>query len=263
MIVPLSGLTLTYAPPGGDRGAMRAAQATGKDQVKPIDSAFMLRVFYAFAILALLSVAISLAGKWFGRSIAMAGHTDDTTVFEVVLGNDVLAVPANAIRFESARRNGVAERLDLYLHWPDMAGYSTAAAADFNRPGDGGRVLFLRFEPRTMSRDMSGRYDPIYSRLVDSSGEPGPAGIIFHRFKDKAGYLDEVLAVAQTHGEPFVARCLTGPAAENAFAPCERDLHVGDFLSLTYRFPLGLLADWKALDAAVGDRAAAFIRTGR
>lgn len=242
---------------------MRAAQATGNHRVRSIDSAFMRRVFYAFATMALLSVAISLAGKWFGRSIAMAGHTDDTTVYEIVIGNDVLAVPANAIRFETARRNGVAERLDLYLHWPDMGGYTTAAAADFNRPGDGGRLLFLRFEPRTMSRDMSGRYDPIYSRLVDPAGAQGPAGIMFHRFKDKAGYLDEVLAVAQTGGEPFVARCLVGPAAENAFAPCERDLHVGDFLSLTYRFPLGLLADWRALDEAVAAKAAGFVRTGR
>jgi len=40
-------------------------------------------------------------------------------------------------------------------------------------------------------------------------------------------------------------------------------LHVGDFLSLTYRFPVGLLGDWQALDKAIGDRAAAFMRTGR
>ena len=77
---------------------MRATQATGNEQIRPIDPAFMLRVFYAFAILALLSVAISLAGKWFGRSIAMAGHTDDTTVHEIVLGNDVLADGPDAFR---------------------------------------------------------------------------------------------------------------------------------------------------------------------
>lgn len=242
---------------------MRQAQSTADEQIRPIDSAFMLRVFYAFAILALLSVAISLGGKWYGRTIAMAGHTDDTTVHEIVLGNDVLAVPANAIRFEAARRSGVAERLDLYLHWPDMAGYSAATAADFNRAGDDGRILFLRFEPRMMSRDMSGRYEPIYSKLVDPDGTPGPAGVVFHRFRDKAGYLDEVLAVAHGPAGPFVARCLTGAAAENAFAPCERDLHVGDFLSLTYRFPLGLLARWEAMDDAVREKAATLIRTGR
>lgn len=240
---------------------MKQAEATGTEQIRPIDSAFMLRVFYAFAVLALLSVAISLGGKWFGRSIAMAGHTDDTTIHEIVLGNDVLAVPANAIRFEAARRDGVAERLDLYLHWPDMSGYSAATAADFNRAGDDGRILFLRFEPRMMSRDMTGRYEPIYSRLVEPAGTPGPAGIAYHRFRDKAGYLDEVLAVAQRPGGPFVARCLTGPSADTSFAPCERDLHVGDFLSLTYRFPLGLLARWETLDAAVLEKASAFLKT--
>lgn len=242
---------------------MRQAQPAAEEQIRPIDSAFMLRVFYAFAILALLSVAISLGGKWYGRTIAMAGHTDDTTVYEIVLGNDVLAVPANAIRFESARRSGIAERLDVYLRWPDMTGYTTADAAEFNRAGDDGRILFLRFEPRMMSRDMSGRYEPIYSKLVDPNGAPGPAGVTIYRFKDKAGYLDEALAVAKGSTEPFVARCLTGAAAENSFAPCERDLHVGDFLSLTYRFPVGLLARWEAMDAAVREKASTLIRTGR
>jgi len=242
---------------------MAQAQAAGSDQIRPIDSAFMLRVFYAFAALAVLSIAISFGGKWFGRSIAMGGHTDDTTVYEIVIGNDVLAVPANVIRFESARRDGIAERLDLYLHWPDMTGYAAATAADFNRSGEDGRIIFLRFEPRMMSRDMSGRYEPIYSNLIEPAGTPGPAGIKFHRFREKAGYLDEVLAIAERSGAPFVARCLTGPTAETSFAPCERDLQVGEFLSLTYRFPLGLLARWEALDAAVLHKASAFLKTGK
>ena len=92
----------------------------------------MWRVFYVFAVLALLSVAISVGGNWFGHSIAMAGHTDDTTVHEIVIGNNVIAAPANTIRFERARRDGVADRLDLYLRWPDMDGYSEAARDDFN-----------------------------------------------------------------------------------------------------------------------------------
>ena len=51
--------------------------------------------------------------------------------------------------------------------------------------------------------------------------------------------------------DPFVARCLSGPSAEESLAPCERDIHVGDDLSLSYRFPIELLADWQALDKAV------------
>ena len=37
-----------------------------------------------------------------------------------------------------------------------------------------------------------------------------------------------------------MARCLSGPSAEESLAPCERDIHVGDDLSLSYRFPTEL-----------------------
>ena len=46
-----------------------------------------------------------------------------------------------------------------------------------------------------------------------------------------------------------------------SLAPCERDIQVGDDLSLTYRFPQELLADWQALDAAVTAKAARFLKT--
>ncbi len=61
-----------------------------------------------------------------------------------------------------------------------------------------------------------------------------------------------MLAVAERPGkDPFVARCLSGPTAEELLAPCERDIQVGDSLSLTYRFPREFLGDWQALDAAI------------
>ena len=232
--------------------------------VRAVDPRFLMRLFYAFAALAVLSVVISVAGKFYGRSIAMAGHTDDATIREVVIGNDVLAVPSNAIRFETARRDGIAERLDLYLHWPDMLGYTAATADDFNRATGDGAILFLRFEPRTMSRDMSGRLEPIYTRMIEHPGKLTDGGVVLYDFTQKSGYVDEVLAVAgYKEKSPFVARCLTGATAAQSFAPCERDLHVGEGLSLTYRFPASLLSGWRSLDAAVLARANGYLRTGR
>lgn len=233
-------------------------------EIRTVDSSFMFKVFCAFALLALLSVAISFGGKWFGRSIAMAGHTDDTTLREIVIGNDVLSVPANAIRFERARRDGIASRIDLYLRWPDMKGYSTAARDDFNHAGPSRRIIFLSFEERIMSRDMSGRFAPIYSSLIVEPGLAGPDGVVLHGFTKKSGYLNEVLAVADRPGDqPLVARCLSGQSAEESLAPCERDIHVGENLSLSYRFPKELLADWPALDAAVLAQASRMLKTGR
>ena len=239
-------------------------ETAAEPAIRPLDSAFMWRVFCAFGALALLSVAISLCGKWLGNSIAMAGHTDDTGIHEIVIGNNVISAPANAIRFERDRRDGVASRLDLYLHWPDMHGYSAALRDDFNNAGGTRRIIFLTFEERMMSRDMSGRFEPIYRLLIDPAGKPGPSGLVLYDFKEKSGYLNEMLAVAPRQGkDPFVARCLSGPSAEQSLAPCERDIHIGNELSLSYRFSPELMKDWRALDRAVIGQAVKMIRSGK
>ncbi|TPK89895.1 MULTISPECIES: hypothetical protein [unclassified Mesorhizobium] len=241
---------------------MRDATAAESQEFQVVDSTLMKRVFYIFAALALLSIAISVGGKWLGRSIAMAGYTDDMTVRQIVMGNNLISVPANFIRFDQARRDGIASRLDLYLRYPEMDGYSTAARGDFNHATTR-KIIFLSFEPRMMSRDMSGRFAPIYSALIEKPGTPGPGGTTVYAFTEKSGYLNEVLAVAGRPGkDPFVARCLSGPSAEESLAPCERDIQVGDDLSLTYRFPRELLANWPALDAAIAAKVAGILKTG-
>jgi hypothetical protein len=243
---------------------MKQAAITQGPQLTIVDSMFMRRAFYAFAALALLSAAISFGGRWFGRSIAMAGHTDDTTIHEVVIGNNLIAVPANFIRFEQARRDGVASRLDLYLRYPEMDGYSEAARDDFNHTGSSKDIVFLSFEPQMMSRDMSGRFAPIYSALIVQPGTAGPGNTTLYGFTEKSGYLNEILAVGKRAGkDPFVARCLVGPSGEESLAPCERDIQVGDSLSLTYRFPKEFLGDWQALDAAIAAETARILKTGR
>lgn len=246
-----------------EKGQMTTA-AAGEAEFRVADSKLMRRVFYAFAALALFSAGISLAGKWFGHSIAMAGYTDDTSLREVVIGNNVLTVPANYIRFDRARHDGIAARLDLYMRYPQMDGYSQESRDDFNNVGDGRKLVFMSFEPKMMSRDMSGRFAPIYSSLVAQPGKPGPGGLVIYGFTEKSGYLNETLAVAERAGkDPFVARCLSGASAAESLAPCERDVLVGDDLSLSYRFPEQYLGDWEALDAAMMATASRFLKTGR
>jgi hypothetical protein len=204
----------------GDAFAMGHSAATGSDEFKPLDSRFMLRVFYAFAALALISVLISVAGKLFGRSIAAVGHTEATTVHEIVVGNNVLAIPANMIRFEKARRSGELHRLDLYLKWPQMTGYTDADRDEFNNRDDRRNIVFLTIEETSMSRDMSGRLEPIYRRLIELPGAPGPAkGLRTYEFSEESGYLNESLVVGDRIGqEAFVARCLIGRAAAESLA---------------------------------------------
>ena len=113
------------------------------------------------------------------------------------------------------------------------------------------------------SRDMSSRYAPIYSSLVSAIPRRVRRPRI-HGFKPDSGYVDEVLAVGMRSGDdPFVARCLVGPSGENSLAPCERDVHLGDNLSLVYRFPAHLLKDWRMVDAAIMAKAIRYLQTGR
>jgi hypothetical protein len=236
--------------------------ADAPQPVRAVSSSFVMKVFYGFALLALLSLGISVGGKWFGRSIALAGHTDDETLREIIIGNNAISAPANTIRFDRQRRDGVADRLDLYLRWSELDGYSDTARDDFNRAKGARRIIFLSFEERMMSRDMSGRLEPIYASMLVRPGKAGPGGTVLYHFNEKSGYLNEVLAVAvQPDGEAFVARCLVGESAAESLAPCERDIHVGDNLSLSYRFPQELLGDWAKLDAAIRARAVSMLRT--
>jgi hypothetical protein len=212
------------------------------------------------ATLAVLSVLISLGGSWLGSILVLAGHTEDRTPREIVVGNNVLAVPSNAVRFPEARVDGVTERLDLYMHWPDLEGYTAETRNAFNNATAEKLILFLAVEEAAMSLDMTGRLEPIYRKIIEPDGRDLAGGLTAHTFKETSGYRDEELIVG-SGATPFVARCMTGKAAAGSLAPCERDVRLGDELSLTYRFPREMLAQSGALDQAVMKRAKSFLRT--
>lgn len=216
-------------------------------------SPFLQRLFYGAVALALLTVVLVVAGYYFGHTISLGGHTEETDVHEVVIGNSVLALPANTIRFQAQRRDGVAQRVDLYLHWPDMQGYQAEFIRDFNGAGDKKALLFLTFEPHATSRDMSGRYGPVYSTLTDGPGIKGPAGLIIQTFRATSGFVSEQLVSSpESKGRSFfVARCLDEATSKSNLASCQRDVFIGEDLQLTYRFPRELLANWQELEQKV------------
>jgi hypothetical protein len=217
-------------------------------------------LFMIFAGLAVTALLLSLGERLIGARIALGGHSIQTQLHEIIIGGDVLDVPQNMIRLPEQRRSGPAGRLDLYLSWPGLSGFNLAEKAVFNGTAAQDRLIFLSFEERVMSRDMSGRYEPIYKYLIEGAGANGPAGLTRHMLPAKAGYLNEVLYVGELDGaKRFVARC-SEEEKENLIAACERDVQVGGNLSATLRFPAGLLGEWRALDAAFDPLVAKLIR---
>ena len=223
------------------------------DQAPLISTRFAWKVAAIVALLFALTAAISVVGRMFGQSIVLAGHSTDPTDYEIVIGNDVLMLPANMIRFENQRVSGIHRSVDIYLTWPGMNGYSEATRDLFNRTDSVNGLIFASIAQGTMSRDMSGRFEPIYRRLIEGTPVAGPEGLLSYRMKPGIGYTNELLYVAERSGEnPYVVRCLVEAAdAAHDFATrtgCQRDVAFGEDLIVTYRFSIDLLAQWKALD---------------
>ncbi len=227
-----------------------------------VESRFFHRVFWVFATLAVLSLVISLGGREIGSRLSMGGHTDDTTLHEIVIGNDVLAVSANRIRYPEQRRDGIANRLDLYVLWPNMDGFTEPSRAAFNNTDSNRDLMFLSFEQRSLSRDMSGRLEPIYRKMNLGDGVALANGLVRFKLPESAGFVDEFLLVGPEASEKtFVTRCLDESKGTSTLAGCDRDIHVGDDLVMMARFPSALLADWKTLDAKLDAFAGSAVKT--
>src|SRR5690606_28589325 len=110
---------------------MMSNAATAED-FAPVGPRFMTRVFFAFAALAVLSLAISVGGKWLGRYIATVWHTEDMTRHSISIGDRSITIPANMTRYGEQRRDGEAVRVELYVQWPEMTGYTPADSDAFN-----------------------------------------------------------------------------------------------------------------------------------
>lgn len=220
---------------------------------------FIWKVTAVVAALCLVTIAIAATGRVVGESIVQAGNTTDTTMHEIVVGNDVIRLPSNVICFEAQRVSGVQAAVDTYFAWPGMAGYSAATRDIFNQTRSADGLIFARIAQATMSRDMSGRFAPIYRRVIDGSPAAGPNGLDSYRMRSGVGYANELIYV-ERGGDPapYVVRCLVEDAAtEPDFTTktgCQRDIALGGDLSVTYRFSIDLLPHWREIERDVRAR---------
>lgn len=221
------------------------------DHLPLISTAFIYKTAIAITLLVVLTGAISIGGRWFGDRLALAGHTDSTAPVAIEIGEDRLTLPANTIRFARQRHPGAAERVDLYLTWPEMKGYEAETRHQFSDVRETANLLFLQLSQSTMSRDMSGRLEPIYSHLFDGAGKAYAHGLVLHRMRKETGYGNEVFLTGTRPGRPdYVVRCLLpDEAAEMATSgDCQRDIHIGRDLTVLYRFSSTHLSEWQHID---------------
>lgn len=222
-----------------------------------ISNRLLFRITLVIAALAVVASGLSVAGKHFGEELALGANTPSLELHHITIGQDTIRLPANVIRFESQRRGGPAERVSIFLSWPDLQGYSRQNALLYTDPRRSDRLIFAELSQSVMSRDMSGRVEPIYSKLFTGQPTAGPDGLVVHVLSRKSGFGDERLLTADMpDGSTYAVRCLLPEAGQpTTSADCLRDVRVGRDLTLLYRFSSELLPHWRQIDHAVRDYA--------
>ena len=209
------------------------------------------RIIVAISLVLAAAAGLLLAAAHYaGSLISHAGHAVDGRMRTVVIGNDVLEVPGNFIRFPAQRRSAETGRLDLYMVWPTMEGYGESLREIFNAPSPSPNIIFATVEPRSMTQDMSGRLSPIYAKFLDGPENDAGHGLKVRKLDGSAGFQGEELLYESGSPYPYVARCTM--ASSNGATPyCLRDIHVGRDLMVTYRFHRSLLREWMEIERQV------------
>lgn len=209
----------------------------------------------------LLMIALAIATVWWLRGqMHRPVWTTNTQPVEIVIGNDVFSIPANAIRFARQRRNGNSRRVDIALLYPQGIGFTENQRAAFLETSGTRKVIFAHLEPRSMPHDMSGRLEPLYRTLFEGSARNGPSGLVLQSLETGRGYEGEELAISasQANGRAWVARCQIDDG--KTVPTCLRDVHITNGTALTYRFPRTMLTKWQAIEAMMLGRVAQFAR---
>jgi len=200
--------------------------------------------------LALLMATFQLIAGYAGAELARAGHTTSTRIHRVQIGADIISLPANMIRFSSQRRMIEANKLDIYLHWPTLKGYSEQLKPVFDGVQISNRIIFVNLVPRFSELDMSARLEPIYQNFLIGPQTLIDNNLVSQQLDPGNGFINEYLIVEKNNPNPFTARCVK-PGVNGESAYCIRDINIGESLSLTYRFHSDLIPQWLDLEQGI------------
>lgn len=218
-------------------------------EVLPLSGNLKLIVIFSI-VLALLVVTIKLLAGYAGAELIRAGHTTSTQIHRVIINRDIASLPANMIRYPSQRRIKESKKLDLYVHWPTLDGYSEELKSVFNGIQISSQIIFITLLPRFSDLDMSARIGPIYENFLIGPQTPVGDNLVSRQLDPENGFINEYLIVEKNNPNPFSARC-EKPGSNGRAAYCIRDINIGESLSLTYRFHSDLIPQWLDLEQSI------------
>lgn len=210
------------------------------------------RLFIGFGIASAIALVAVIAAGVFGPRLLQSTQSTLDTPLQIIIGNEVLSVSENMVWHAGQRRPGVAERIDLYLYWPERSGFTRALIAEFADTNPvTTQVAIISIAKRQGFLDMAARFQPVYSKASDRNATVYASdGLHAKPLNPALGYIDETLFFAAPGAyadkPAFIARCNDPASGTSALLlACEMDLFFGGNLEAKVRFPASFLEQWR------------------
>ena len=214
-------------------------------------------------VLMLVAIAVFMLRTYTGMG-ALGGFSSNTEPTTIEIAHTRLFVPRNIIRFRDQRESPALSKLDLFVKWPTMKGFTSENAATFQDTNKTTELIFITLEAGKPLHPAQQKLKELYRRFFTNSPWRGPAGLIGNALDSSSGYLSEDVLYAQHDDELFLTRCLQEGKGltNNLQLTCIYEFTFEDGINVYIRFHRSLLADWQALDERVKRLLATMRTTG-
>ena len=211
-----------------------------------------------------LSAILLLSGLFLGWYLrpgprVPAAPTGQSTLVDLTVRGQALAIPANYIQNSAARAGGEQNIVTLAALFPSWHGYSDAEARQFAGNAPDSPVVRISLHGDAGPMDAGARLARIYQPYIpDPKGAPGPFGLTQYGFARDSGYGHQDLFAGSKDGKLLLFLC-EQPAADLPSPNClATDQPLGKSASLSWRFKRAYLARWRELSDGVGGLMARF-----
>lgn len=205
-----------------------------------------------FVILALLGLMF-MALRSYTNPETLGGFSSDTTSTNIKVADAHLFVPRNMIRFKDQRESPALSKLDLFVQWPSMKGFTKEDAATFQNINGANELIFITLEVGEPLDSAQQKLDGLYSRFFSKSPWRGPGGLMGNELDSSSGYLSEDILYAKQDDTLFLTRCLQDGkrTTDNLLPTCIYEFTFEDGVNIYVRFHRSHLAEWRVLDERV------------
>ena len=185
----------------------------------------------------------------------------DSSFVSLSLRGVQLEVPGNYLESRASRRGGDVDVLALSAVLPNLRGYSAADAGFFLSNAADSPVVHLMLRGDTNSLSPQDRLSRIYiPYITDPKGAPDQFGLTRYTFREGTGYERSDLYQGNSAAGLLLLLC-ERPAQDLPSPNCLAiDRPVAPGVTLSYRFKLAQLSQWRRIDAGVTGLIAHFMK---